>query len=65
MRKSVAVLSIVLVFATVRAGGQETPAFSPYGIVPVLDAYLEALRQQARIPGMSAALVREGTIIWE
>jgi CubicO group peptidase (beta-lactamase class C family) len=46
------------------AAGQ-TPVFTPYGIIPVLDAYLEALRQQAGIPGMSAALVRDGAILWE
>jgi CubicO group peptidase (beta-lactamase class C family) len=64
MRKSLAALSIVLVLATAPAGGQDTPAFTPFGIIPVLDAYLESLRQQAGIPGMSAALVRDGEVIW-
>lgn len=65
MRKAAAGFLIVLVLATTRASGQDTPAFTPFGIVPVLDAYLESLQQQAGIPGMSAALVREGTVIWE
>ena len=55
-----------LLFALVatRVEGQDTP-FTPFGIIPVLDAYLESLRQQAGIPGMSAALVRDGTVIWD
>ena len=64
MRKAFAVFSIVLVLMATRARGQ-APAFTPFGIIPVLDAYLDSLRQQAGIPGMSAALVREGTVIWD
>jgi CubicO group peptidase (beta-lactamase class C family) len=30
-----------------------------------LEQYLEALRRQAGVPGMSAAIVQEGQIIWE
>jgi CubicO group peptidase (beta-lactamase class C family) len=65
MRKPIAVLIVALVLAATRASGQDTPAFTPFGIIPVLDAYLESLRQQAGIPGMSAALVRDGVVIWE
>jgi CubicO group peptidase (beta-lactamase class C family) len=43
----------------------QQPIFTPFGIIPVLDAYLEALRQQAGIPGMSAAIIRDGEILWE
>lgn len=39
--------------------------FTPNGVIPVLDAYLEALRAQAGIPGMSAAVVKDGNILWE
>ena len=39
--------------------------FTPNGVIPVLDAYLEALRAQAGIPGMSAAIVKDGNILWE
>jgi CubicO group peptidase (beta-lactamase class C family) len=31
----------------------------------VLEVYLESLRQQSAIPGMSAAIVRGGVILWE
>lgn len=53
-----------LLLSTAIASAQQ-PLFTPYGIVPVLDAYLEALRQQAGIPGMSAAIVRDGVVLWE
>ena len=32
---------------------------------PPLEHYLEALRQQAGIPGLSAAVVQDGEVIWE
>jgi CubicO group peptidase (beta-lactamase class C family) len=32
---------------------------------PPIEHYLEALRQQAGIPGMSAAVVQDGTVVWE
>ena len=35
------------------------------GSLTVFDAYLESLRQQAGIPGMSAAIVKDGAIVWE
>jgi CubicO group peptidase (beta-lactamase class C family) len=64
MRKWLGLASLVIVFSGAGAAGQQ-PAFTPFGIIPVLDAYLEALRQQAGVPGMSAALVRDGVVIWE
>jgi CubicO group peptidase (beta-lactamase class C family) len=64
MRKLLGLVSLVIVLSGAGAAGQ-TPVFTPYGIIPILDAYLEALRQQAGIPGMSAALVRDGAILWE
>ena len=53
-----------LLLSSAILSGQQ-PIFTPYGIVPVLDVYLEALRQQTGIPGMSAAIVRDGVILWE
>src|SRR5688572_30060987 len=32
---------------------------------PPLEHYLEALRQQAGIPGLSAAVVQDGEVVWE
>lgn len=65
MRKLFAALVLGVVLATAGTSGQQPPPFLPYGALPVLEAYLDSLRQQAGIPGMSAALVREGTIVWE
>lgn len=65
MRKLLSALACgLLAFATTTTSGQQ-PIFTPYGVVPVLDAYLEALRAQTGIPGMSAALVRNGAVLWE
>ena len=43
---------------------QQTPPsiFTPGSTIPVLESYLESLRLQAGIPGMSAAVVRDGEI---
>jgi CubicO group peptidase (beta-lactamase class C family) len=64
MRRLLAGLACGWLLASAIAPAQQ-PIFTPYGIIPVLDAYLEALRQQAGIPGMSAAIVRDGVILWE
>lgn len=64
MRKLLSGLICAVVVATTVTSAQQ-PIFTPFGILPVLDAYLEALRQQAGIPGMSAAVVRDGIVLWE
>jgi CubicO group peptidase (beta-lactamase class C family) len=63
MRKLTALACFALLFGT--ASTAQQPIFTPYGILPVLDSYLEALRMQAGIPGMSAAVVRDGVVLWE
>ena len=63
MRKLTSLACLALLLGSTLAGQQ--PIFTPYGIIPVLDSYLEALRAQAGIPGMSAAIVRDGVILWE
>ena len=60
----VAALAVVTV-ATMPSSAQQPSIFTPGGTLPVLDSYLEALRQQAGIPGMSAAVLNEGEVIWE
>lgn len=64
MRKLLGLASLVMVLSGAGPSAQQ-PVFTPYGIIPVLDVYLDALRQQAAIPGMSAALVRDGVVLWE
>jgi CubicO group peptidase (beta-lactamase class C family) len=54
-----------LLVASAGTRGQQPSIILPAGTLPVLDAYLEALRQQAGIPGMSAAVLSEGAIVWE
>jgi CubicO group peptidase (beta-lactamase class C family) len=54
--------------SVVAVGAQQPPPqsiFTPGSTIPVLESYLESLRTQAGIPGMSAAVVREGQILWE
>ena len=58
-------LVAALVLASASTRGQQPSIFLPAGTLPVLDVYLDALRQQAGIPGMSAAVLSEGAIVWE
>ena len=61
-----AVLSLLAAVAamrvTARADGDQRGALLG---VPPIEHYLEALRQQAGIPGLSAAVVQDGQIVWE
>ena len=43
------------------------PAASAQGSLPVslFERYLEALRQQSGIPGLSAAIVQDGRVVWD
>jgi CubicO group peptidase (beta-lactamase class C family) len=45
--------------------GQQISAVTQPGLLPALETYLESLRQQGNIPGMSAALAYNGEIVWE
>ena len=57
-------IALAVAAATV-ASAQQPSILSPGGTLPVLDAYLEAARLQAGIPGMSAAVLSNGVVIWE
>jgi CubicO group peptidase (beta-lactamase class C family) len=63
-QRSAAIITLFVSAATV-AIAQQPPVFTPFGALPVLDNYLEALRKQTGIPGMSAVVVRDGVVIWE
>lgn len=58
-----ATLVILGLVAAVPAG--QGVIFTPNGIIPVLDSYLEPLRTQAGIPGMSAAVIKDGVVVWD
>ena len=64
LRRFLVPIALAVAAATV-ISAQQPSIFSPGGTLPVLDAYLEALRQQAGIPGMSAIVVSNGTVVWE
>ena len=57
--------AITLMAQAGTSGQQQQPVVVSGGVLPFLDAYLESLRQQVGIPGMSAAVVMDGAIIWE
>src|SRR4029078_12063643 len=63
-QRSSAIIILCVLMATVAVAPQ-APVFTPFGALPVLDNYLEALRKQAGIPGMSGVVARDGVIIWE
>jgi CubicO group peptidase (beta-lactamase class C family) len=57
------VLTVCLALALALTG-LEARQNQAAGLIP-FESYLEALRVQAGIPGMSAALLQEGQIVWE
>ena len=57
------VLAVLLLLSP--GGGSAQQPFNRFEVFSVLDTYLEALRQQAAIPGMSAAVVKDDVILWE
>lgn len=62
MRTRIAVL--IVCFTLALSGVQARQNQAAAGIIP-FESYLESLRVQAGIPGMSAALVQDGQIVWE
>jgi CubicO group peptidase (beta-lactamase class C family) len=65
MSKRLSAVCLVLSLATVGTTAQQHSVVAPGGLFPPLEAYLESLRQQAGIPGMSVAVVQDGQIVWE
>ena len=61
MRRRLAGTLLALCLAAPAVRGQQVV---PGAFLP-LERYLEALRDQSGIPGMSAAIVSEGEIVWE
>src|SRR4051812_8825040 len=58
-------LAAALAAAVTALSAQQPSDFTPGGTLPLLDAYLEPLRLQAGIPGMSAAVLSDGELVWE
>jgi CubicO group peptidase (beta-lactamase class C family) len=64
-RTTVALLAAILVSAIALPSGQQRSLLTPGGTISVLESYLEPLRQQSGIPGMSAAVLKDGVVVWE
>jgi CubicO group peptidase (beta-lactamase class C family) len=62
----VRVLALLLSFVLVQGQLVRAQAFPPSSdqLLSLLGGYLEALRQQAGIPGMSAAVVGDSNVLW-
>ena len=65
MRRSGAALALLGILAVASPSAQQPPVFNRFELFSVLEVYLESLRQQAGIPGMSAAVVKDGKILWD
>jgi CubicO group peptidase (beta-lactamase class C family) len=65
MRRVVVCAVCAAAAMTVLRAQQQPSIFTPGSTLPVLESYLEALRLQAGIPGMSAAVVRDGEVAWD
>ncbi len=64
LRRRFAAFGALVVAGTVMLAGQQTAVVAPAGFFPNLEVYLESLRVQAGIPGMSAAVVQDGEVVW-
>src|SRR3954447_24817306 len=65
LRRRIGAFSVALLLATAGMSAQRATVVAPAGFFPNLEIYLESLRVQAGIPGMSAAVVQDGEIVWE
>jgi CubicO group peptidase (beta-lactamase class C family) len=65
MRKRLAASVVLLLLGNAVPQGGQTPSTQYALTTPPFEAYLESLRQQAGIPGLSAGLVQDGQLVWE
>jgi CubicO group peptidase (beta-lactamase class C family) len=61
-RRAAATLAVLVFAAMASLSARQNP---PVFVSPPFEAYLEPLRVQAGIPGLSAVLVLDGTVVWE
>ena len=55
----IAIVALVAVISLGRPASAQSLSFS------ILERYLDSLREQARIPGLSAAVVQNGSRVWD
>jgi CubicO group peptidase (beta-lactamase class C family) len=65
MRKRLAAIVVFLALGIAVPQGGQTPSPQRALTTPPFEAYLESLRRQAGIPGLSAGLVQDGELVWE
>ena len=65
MRRPAALAALLAVSLTAAAGAGQTPASRLDAGSSAFESYVEVLRQQAGIPGMSGALLQDGVVVWE
>ncbi len=65
LARALGVLSAVFLVTFVPISAQVQAPPPVVAITPTFETYLDALRQQAGIPGLSAAIVKDGQIAWE
>lgn len=65
MRAPVRVLAALALALVLSAPAVRTQQLLGTDSLTIFDAYLESLRQQALIPGLSATIVKDGQIVWE
>lgn len=64
MRRLASAAVVAVLLASVPGAQQPAPPRLPLG-TSVFESYVELLRQQSGIPGLSGALVQDGVIVWE
>lgn len=62
--KPVAALAMLIAIFLAHPQAQQKPSTLTGSVLPLLESYLESLRQQAGIPGMSGVLVRDRVVAW-
>ena len=60
-----ATAAILTVLLTAASGAAQTPAGTPDLGTSAFETYIELLRQQSGIPGISVALIQDGTVLLE
>ena len=58
-------LILAIVLTTVTAARQQRPPSSLEIGASAFEGYIELLRQQAQIPGLSGLLIQDGVVVWE
>ena len=65
-RTALLALVVAAAFVVARPSADQQPSIvTPGGTLQVLETYLESLRQQTGVPGMSGLALYDGNVVWE